>query len=268
VNDATELLAIAEEVAEAAAAIIRDRPADLHAQTKTTPTDAVTVVDKASERVIIDGLRRRRPNDRVVAEESGATANGDGSDVTWYVDPLDGTVNYLYALPPYSVSIAAAVGGDPVAGVVIDVPRGETYTATVGGGARCNGRLVTCTDQPDPALALVATGFAYDVDIRTWQADVIRAVLPQVRDIRRAGSAAVDLCSVASGRVDAFYEASMYPWDWMAGSLIAREAGAAFGGLGGNPPGREATLAANPRLFAALERILIDAGAGDRTFAS
>jgi myo-inositol-1(or 4)-monophosphatase len=265
-HDAGELLAIAERLARAAADVIRDRPSDLRAQSKTTPTDTVTIVDKAAERVIIDGLTQLRPGDRVVAEESGDSKAG--SEVTWYVDPLDGTVNYLYGLPPYSVSIAAVVAGQPVAGVVLDVPRDELFTAVAGGGAVCNGRPISCGVQTEPALSLVATGFAYDAQVRTWQAEVVRGVLPQVRDIRRAGSAAVDLCNVACGRVDAFFEAGMYAWDWMAGSLIAREAGARVEGIGGRAPGRHVTIAANAELFAALELVLAGAGAGDRTFTS
>jgi myo-inositol-1(or 4)-monophosphatase len=261
-----ELLAVAVELAQQAGEVVRNRPDDLHAEAKTTPTDAVTVVDRAAERVIIDGLSRLRPGDRVIAEESGDSDRT--SEVTWYVDPLDGTVNYLYGLAPYSVSIAAAVDGRPVAAAVLDVARDELFTATVGAGAQVNGRPIRCRRQSDPALALVATGFAYDSAVRTAQAEVVRAVLPRVRDIRRAGSAAVDLCSVAAGRVDAFYEAGMYPWDWMAGSLIAGEAGARVAGLGGKPPGRHVTLAANPALWEALERVLLSAGAGDLRFAS
>ena len=261
-----ELLAVAVELARAAAEVVRNRPDDLHVEAKTTPTDAVTVVDRAAERVILDGLSRLRPDDRVIAEESGDSDRS--SKVTWYVDPLDGTVNYLYGLAPYSVSIAAAIEGRPVAAAVLDVARGELFTATAGGGSHLDGRAIRCRRQSDPALALVATGFAYDSVVRTAQADVVRAVLPSVRDIRRAGSAAVDLCNVAAGRVDAFYEAGMHPWDWMAGSLIAGEAGARVAGLAGRPPGRHVTLAADPELWQALERLLLSAGAGDLRFAS
>jgi myo-inositol-1(or 4)-monophosphatase len=259
--DHLELAALACDLARAAGAVLRQRPADLGTESKTTPTDAVTVMDRAAEKVILDGLREHRPGDRVVAEESGDSSAD--SDVVWYVDPLDGTVNYLYALPPYAVSIGAVVGGVPAVGVVYDVPRDELFVATAGGGATCNGEALRCTSQPEPALALVATGFGYDATFRAAQAAVVREVLPQVRDIRRAGSAAVDLCSVAAGRVDAFYEAGMYAWDWSAGALIAREAGARVDGLQGRGPGRRVTLAANPRLFDALHDILVAAGAGD-----
>jgi myo-inositol-1(or 4)-monophosphatase len=218
-------------------------------------------MDRAAESVILDGLRERRPEDRVVAEESG-DSNAE-SQVTWYVDPLDGTVNYLYGLPAYAVSVGAVVDGEPVAGAVYDVSRDELFVASLGAGATCNGDALHCTMQLDPSLALVATGFGYDAAFRAEQADVLRSVLPQVRDIRRAGSAALDLCSVAAGRVDAYYEAGMHAWDWVAGALIAREAGARVDGLLGRGLSRAVLLAANPGLFEALHDLLVAAGAGD-----
>ena len=258
--DARELADIATELARAAGEVLRKRPAELGVESKSTPTDAVTVMDRAAEKVVIEGLHAHRPGDRVVAEESGDSA--DTSDVVWYVDPLDGTVNYLYDLPPYAVSIAAFVDGEPAAGVVYDVSRDELYVGIAGGGATCNGTPLACRRQADPALALVATGFGYDASFRAAQAEVVRTVLPQVRDIRRAGSAALDLCSVAAGRVDAYYEAGMHIWDWAAGALIAREAGARVDGLAGRPTGVGVTLAANPALFDAMHELLIGAGAG------
>ena len=180
--------------------------------------------------------------------------------MTWLVDPIDGTVNYLYDLPQFSVSIAAQVDGESVAGVVYDVMRDEMYAATRGGGATCNGAPIRCTQQTDLGLSLIATGFAYAAQTRRIQADILTTVLPRVRDIRRLGSAALDLCAVAAGRVDGYYEAGMHPWDWAAGSLIATEAGARVGGLNGRPPGEWTTLAANSTLFAELERLLVEAG--------
>jgi myo-inositol-1(or 4)-monophosphatase len=259
--DLRALADAAAAVAREAAEVVRSRPADLGVEAKTTPTDAVTVVDKEAERAIRAALARLRPGDRIVGEEGGdSTAD---SEVTWYVDPIDGTVNYLYDLPPYAVSVGAVIDGEPVAGAVIDVPRDELYVGWRGGGATRNGEPIRCTDQPDPALALVATGFGYDARFRAAQAEVVRRVLPRVRDIRRAGSAAIDLCSAASGRVDAFYEAGMHPWDWAAGTVIAREAGARVDGLLGRPPGSHVTLVANPRLWQALHDLLVDSGAGD-----
>ena len=263
----TDLLVVAVDIARAAGALLRQRPRDLDVDSKSTPTDAVTVMDRASERLIIDELTRRRPGDRILAEETGAH---DGADATtagvcWVVDPLDGTVNYLYGIPHFAVSIAARIDDKTVAGAVYDVMRDEMYAAHRGGGATCNGKTLQCSTQADPAMSLVATGFAYSATDRAGQVEVLRRVLPQVRDIRREGSAALDLCSVAAGRVDAYYEAGMQPWDWAAGALVAQEAGAQVGGLDGRPPGAWTTLAANPQLFATLERLLIEAGAAPVT---
>jgi myo-inositol-1(or 4)-monophosphatase len=242
--------------------LLLNRPAHLHVSSKTTPTDAVTEMDAASERLIVDRLLSARPDDRVVGEEGARhdSAGPDADVVTWLVDPIDGTVNYLYDLPQFSVSIAAQIGGESVAGVVYDVMRDEMYAATHGGGATRDGEPLHCTEQTDLGLSLVATGFAYAADARRTQAALLTTVLPAVRDIRRLGSAALDLCAVASGRVDGYYEAGMHPWDWAAGALIAGEAGARVGGLNGRPPGEWTTLAANPVLFGELERLLIEAG--------
>ncbi len=256
VPEPSELLSLATDLAQAAAEVLRDRPVDLEVQSKSSPTDAVTVMDRRAERVILDGLAASRPDDAVVSEESAARAGSTG--VQWLIDPLDGTVNYLYGIPHYSVSIAAQVGDAVVAGVVYDVERAVAYTATLGGGAFRDDDPIQCTDQTDPALSLVGTGFNYEVATRTVQAKAVSRVLPQVRDIRRAGSAALDLCAVADGQLDAFYEAGMYPWDWSAGALIVREAGGRVAGLGGRPPGRWTTLAANPILFDRLHAVLAD----------
>lgn len=265
------LLGVAEQIAREAGALLRDRPHALRAESKSTPTDAVTEMDRAAEALIVDRLRALRPDDRIVGEETGhhdgAGGGGsaeDGEDdaagVTWVVDPLDGTVNYLYGIPQFAVSIAAQQHGETVAGVVYDVMRDEMYAAARGGGATCNGAAIRCSGQPDLAFSLVATGFAYAAENRSVQARVLTTVLPAVRDIRRLGSAALDLCMVASGRVDAYFEAGMQPWDWAAGALIATEAGARVGGLGGRPPGSWTTLAANETLFGRLEALLIEAG--------
>jgi len=250
---------LARDLARAAGAALRARPDDLGVTTKSGPTDVVTVMDKAAEKVILAGLAQARPDDAIVSEESAAS--GGTSGVRWLVDPLDGTVNYLYGIPRYAVSIAAEVGGEMACGVVLDVVLGQEYTATRGGGAYCDGVRLACSTETDPAQALLATGFAYDVGRRTVQARTIASVLPAVRDIRRFGSAALDLCDVASGRVDAYYEAGMHPWDWAAGALIAREAGARVDGLSGRPPGNHTTLAANPILFDVLHHVLVAANA-------
>src|SRR5436309_7208684 len=184
-------------------------------------------MDGASERLIVGRLLAARPGDRIVGEEGAHHDGGGGGGgvVTWLVDPIDGTVNYLYDLPQFSLSIAAQVDGESVAGVVYDVMRDEMYAATRGGGATCNGAPIRCTQQTDLGLSLIATGFAYAAQTRRVQADILTTVLPRVRDIRRLGSAALDLCAVAAGRVAGYYEAGMHPWDWAAGSPIARGRG-------------------------------------------
>jgi myo-inositol-1(or 4)-monophosphatase len=222
--DALRDLAVA--LAEEAGALLRDGQDRVRTsvETKSTGTDMVTEMDRASERLIVDGLLAARPEDGLLGEEGASRAGTSG--VRWVIDPLDGTTNYLYGFPSYGVSIAAEVDGVPVAGAVHDPVHGETWSATRGGGARCNGRPLRMTGPPTLATALVGTGFAYDAARRAEQAEVLRRVLPNVRDVRRAGAAAVDLCWVAGGRLDAFFERGLAPWDWAAGSLVASEAGA------------------------------------------
>jgi myo-inositol-1(or 4)-monophosphatase len=256
-HELTQLLELARALARAAGEVLRARPADLGVSTKSSPTDVVTVMDTRAERVILDGLRAARPDDTVVSEES-PTAPG-GSGVRWLVDPLDGTVNYLYGIPQYAVSLAAEVNGELALGVVLDVERGTEFTAIRGGGAQRDGIPIRCAAQSDLGQALIATGFNYRVDLRRKQALAMATILPAVRDIRRMGSAALDLCAVACGQVDGFFEAGMNEWDWAAGALIAREAGARVDGLGGRPPSGDTTVAANPVLFDLLHDVLVAA---------
>jgi myo-inositol-1(or 4)-monophosphatase len=226
--------------------------------TKSSPTDVVTEMDKASEALIRHRLLSARPGDAVLGEEGGQTGEGR---VRWIVDPLDGTVNYLYGLPDWAVSIAAEVAGTVVAGVVAVPSRRETFTAVRGGGAWLHPDQgppvrLRCNTGVPLARALIATGFGYEAGRRVVQGEVVGAVLPRVRDIRRGGSAAVDLCSVAAGRVDAYYERGVNYWDYAAGGLVATEAGARLGGLGGEPAGPGMTIAADPPLYADLAGLL------------
>lgn len=252
--DSGELLELAVEIAREAGGFLRNRPTELAVTTKTSPTDAVTAMDTAAERLIVDRIRAGRPDDGVLGEEGGAQA-GSGP-VRWVVDPLDGTVNYLYGIPAYAVSLAVEVSGRTEVGVVYDVVHDELYTATRGGGASLDGRPLRCGGVVELGLALVATGFAYDAGRRAAQARVLAAVLPAVRDIRRCGSAALDLCAVARGRVDAYYECCLSSWDLAAGALIATEAGAA---VRGRPGGL--VVAAAPGLIDVLAGVLAAAGA-------
>jgi myo-inositol-1(or 4)-monophosphatase len=234
-------------------------------QTKSSPTDVVTEMDQAAEALIRQRILAARPGDAILGEEGGQT--GTGAAVRWIVDPLDGTVNYLYGLPQWAVSIAAEVAGQVVAGVVNVPMQRSVFTATLGGGAWQHSdwldgpQRLACNEGVPLAEALVATGFGYAAGRRAAQGEVVAAVLPRVRDIRRAGAAAVDLCSMAAGQVDAFYERGLHDWDLAAGGLIAREAGAQVGGLRGAPAGEAMTLVAAPGLFSALHDLLVSLAA-------
>ncbi|MEW2416698.1 inositol monophosphatase family protein [Streptomyces sp. NPDC046866] len=256
-----ELLDVALEAARSAGELLRDgRPADLAvAATKSSPIDVVTEMDLAAEKLIASVLERRRPQDGLLGEE-GADRPGT-SGVRWIVDPLDGTVNYLYGLPAWSVSVAAEYRGRTVVGVVAAPMRGETFRAVLGGGAWLGGVRLSCRAAAPLDQALVATGFAYLQARKEQQAEVARRVVPRVRDIRRGGSAALDLSDVAAGRLDGYYERGLNPWDLAAGELIAREAGALTGGRPGRPASGELALAATPSVFAALQPLLEEAGA-------
>ncbi|MGP4111319.1 inositol monophosphatase family protein [Streptomyces sp. 4N509B] len=261
-----ELLDTALAAATRAGQLLRDgRPADLGvAATKSSPVDVVTEMDLAAERLITGFLAERRPDDGLLGEE-GADRRGT-SGVRWIVDPLDGTVNYLYGLPHWAVSIAAEVDGEMVAGVVTAPMRGETYHAVRGEGAHraANGAAaepLRCRPSPPLNQALVGTGFNYVAAVRTAQAAVVQQLIPRVRDIRRSGSAAIDLCDVAAGRLDGFYERGLHPWDLAAGELIAREAGARSGGRPGEAAGPELALVASPGVFAELQPLLEGLGA-------
>ncbi|MGH9074009.1 MAG: inositol monophosphatase family protein, partial [Acidimicrobiales bacterium] len=208
----------------------------------------------AAEAMIVGGLRRARPDDAVLSEE-GASAPGT-TGLRWVVDPLDGTTNYLYGLPAFAVSVAAEADGRPLLGVVHDPSRGDTFSAVAGGGARRNGSVLRLGPAPTLDRALIGTGFGYDSARRLAQARLLPTVLPAVRDIRRVGSAALDLCWVAAGILDGFYEAGLKPWDHAAGSLVAAEAGAFVGTVGGGEALPELVVAAAPGLEGQLVRLL------------
>jgi myo-inositol-1(or 4)-monophosphatase len=224
-----ELEQVAVDVATAASSYVRD---NVHRSgvvgLKTSHTDAVTQVDIDSEDLITRELLARTPGARVLGEEHGEVDDEKAarSEVTWVVDPIDGTVNFLYGVPVYAVSIAAAVSGVVVAGAVADVARAEIFSAHLGGGARLDGREITVAGCSDIADALVMTGFAYQRDERMAQGMVAREVLGTARDLRCFGSTAVELAWVACGRGDAYYQTGTKLWDWAAGALIADEAGA------------------------------------------
>jgi myo-inositol-1(or 4)-monophosphatase len=261
------LARLASSVAQEAAALLLAGRGDVQVvAVKSSPTDVVTAMDKAAEKLIRDRLLTARPGDAILGEEQGETGHGR---TRWIVDPLDGTVNYLYGLPDWSVSIAAEVNGEIVAGAVAVPMRRELFTATRGGGAwlHADGEAgqtrLACNTEVALADALVSTGFAYLASHRASQGAVTGQLVAKVRDIRRAGSeggggweVVADLCNVAAGRVDAYYEQGVHYWDVAAGGLIAAEAGATMAGLHGQPAGEALTIAAGPGLFGQLHDLL------------
>lgn len=230
------------------------------AATKSSPTDVVTELDAAAEELIGRRLAERRPDDGLLAEEGSDRPSSSG--IRWVVDPLDGTVNYLYRITHWSVSVAAeAVDAEPGQGVLVGVVHapvlGMTWTAIRGRGAYRDGRRLWCSRQTDLGQAMLATGFGYEAKRRATQAAVLARVLPHVRDVRRFGSAAIDLCHTAEGIVDVYYERGLNPWDLAAGGLIAREAGVLVGGLDGREAGVDLVVATPPQLWEPLTALLI-----------
>lgn len=233
----------------------------MRVDTKSTDTDVVTAVDRASERLIRERFAELRPGEEVVGEEEGGAA-GDG--VTWVVDPIDGTVNFLYGLPGFAISIGAQIDGRSVAGVVLEPVSGRCWTAVRGEGAWLDGHPLTVSSPERLDLTLVGTGFAYDARRRVRQAKVAAELLTRVRDIRRLGAASLDLCAVAAGWLDAYVEHGLNRWDWAAGALIAEEAGAVVSVPGEDPVlGADATFAASPAIAGPLHDALVSAGVKD-----
>jgi myo-inositol-1(or 4)-monophosphatase len=246
---------------EAGALVLEGRRGRIDvAATKSSATDVVTEMDRASEALLVDRLLSQRPDDGVLGEE-GADHIGS-SGIRWVIDPIDGTVNYLYGLPEWAVSVAAEIDGIVVAGVVEAPALGETFVATIGRGARLHDRHgvhdLRVNDPVQLEQALVATGFGYRVERRRAQARVVEQVVPRVRDIRRGGACSIDLCSVAAGRVDAYFERGPMAWDLAAGGLVASEAGARLEGLHGKRAGEDLILAAGPGLFPDLHDLLAE----------
>jgi myo-inositol-1(or 4)-monophosphatase len=254
-----DLLALAVGVAREAAATARRMRAEAitDVETKSTDTDVVTAADRAVERQVIDAIRAVRPGDGVLGEEYGE-ASAEAGPVRWVLDPIDGTVNYLYGLPQYAVSLAAEVDGEVVAGVVINAATGDEWTATRGGGAWRGDRPLRPSVRTQLDQSLVGTGFGYDAKRRAHQGAVVAQLITRVRDIRRFGAAALDLCAVAEGTLDAYFEKGLNPWDHAAGGLIATEAGATVAGLRGAPAGLDMVVAAPPAIFGPLHDLLVE----------
>jgi len=281
VSDETllELRSVAISAAREAGDLLADRVGQVEvAATKSSPTDVVTEMDRRSEELIRSRILASRPSDAILGEEGGLIGNTGDAPVLWVIDPLDGTVNYLYGLHDWAVSIAAevewadggevggrAAGGEVgrkiVAGAVYVPLRGELFCAVRGRGAWLQAgedywHPLECGPGVPLDQALVGTGFGYRKERRKVQGEVVAAMLPQVRDIRRAGVASVDLCAVAAGRLDGFYERGLNYWDWAAGALVATEAGAVVGGLNGKPVSSSMAVAAGPGLFGPLTSAL------------
>jgi myo-inositol-1(or 4)-monophosphatase len=259
--DTAELLDVAGEAAETAGSLLSARfeaGREAHVVSKTTPTDPVSEADLASQRAIRDLLAQRRPQDGFLAEEEGADQGGS-SGLRWVVDPLDGTVNYLYGIPQWCVSVAVCDARGALAGVIHSPMSGETFTAVRGELPRRNGVALAWIGDVAPSLdqALVATGFAYQSAVRAQQADLLTRLLPLVRDIRRFGSAALDLAWTAMGRYDAYYERGVKLWDIAAGALVCECVGLLTREIEGG------IMVAPPALLATLVEIIGDAGATD-----
>lgn len=261
-----ELLSIARTVAVRAGELARQRRSEgvEVAATKSSLVDVVTLADRETEDLIRSLLAEARPSDGFLGEEGGGERGTSG--LTWVVDPIDGTVNYLYGIPFYAVSIAVVEGeSDPLtwnalAGCVVNPALGEVYTARRGGGAFLGDGRLTAAPAVELSQALVGTGFAYSAEMRGVQGAIVAGLLPLVRDIRRNGTASLDLCGVAAGRLNAYYERTLNPWDHAAGALIAREAGARVAGLAGAAPSSNFIIAGAPELTERLETTLIGLG--------
>ncbi|TMG49087.1 MAG: inositol monophosphatase [Chloroflexi bacterium] len=256
---AEEALEIAVGAARAAAALLIERFGGPAAglRVKSSATDMVSEADERAERMVVSYIRERRADDALVAEE-GSEARGR-TDVQWYIDPLDGTTNYLYGIPHWAVAICCADADGALAGVVYDPLRDELFSATRGGGARLGDRPLRVTEKADLPTALVATGFAYVTDSRRLQGRILAGVLGEVRDVRRLGSASLDLAYVASGRFDAYFESVDQPWDWMAGALLVREAGGRVSQLTPANPALPRIVASGSALHDALLELLTKA---------
>jgi myo-inositol-1(or 4)-monophosphatase len=235
--------------------------ASLDVSAKSTPTDLVTAVDTAAERWLVARIAEQRPADAVLGEEGGGRAGRSG--VRWLLDPIDGTVNFVLGIPQYAVSVAAEVDGAVVAGAVRNVVSGELFHARRGQGAFLGGTRLSGPREIALERSVIGTGFAYDRDVRTRQAAVAAELLGHVGDIRRLGSSSLDLCAVAAGRLDGYYEAGLHVWDYAAGALIASEGGCDVSDLRGGAPSPRMAAASGPTLARRLYPLLERLGAGE-----
>jgi myo-inositol-1(or 4)-monophosphatase len=278
-SDPATLRAVAEGLAAEAAGFVLRRRAEVFGdgverddsasavRTKSTPTDPVTVVDTETERLLRDRLAELRPGEPVLGEEGGGAVRAEAGQPLWVLDPIDGTVNFVYGIDAYAVSVGVQIDGVSVAGAVANVPTGEVFSAAVGCGAHVSRAGVStplrCTSVENLSMALVGTGFGYAKEQRVRQVQVLAGLLPDVRDVRRLGSCALDLCMVAAGRLDAYYEDGVHVWDWAAGALIAAEAGAWLVLPPIDGGGSDLIVAAAPGIAAELDAALRSLGASE-----
>jgi myo-inositol-1(or 4)-monophosphatase len=276
-SDPEGLRAVAEGLADEAAQYVRRRRTEVFGdagdrdgagsavRTKSTPTDPVTVVDTETERLLRDRLDELRPGDPVLGEEGGGAVRVEPGRPLWVLDPIDGTVNFVYGIEAYAVSVGVQIDGTSVAGAVANVATGELFSAAVGHGARVRraglSTPLRCTPVGELSMALVGTGFGYAREQRARQAAVLARLLPDIRDMRRLGSCALDLCMVAAGQLDAYYEDGVHVWDWAAGALIAAEAGARMVLPDVDGGGSDLIVAAAPGIAAEFDEALRRAGA-------
>ena len=255
--NATELLLLAESIAREAGALLRDafRGPELRISAKSTPTDLVSEADHAAEHLIRERITATRPEDAVLGEEGGDTQGTSG--IRWVVDPLDGTINFLFGVPQWAVSIAAEDSEGVLVGVVYDPERDELFSASRGGQATLDGHPIKASTKTDMATALIGTGFGYDSEVRRAQAAVVARLLPEVRDIRRFGAAAIDLAWTACGRLDAYYEHGLNAWDLAAGGLICECAGLEVRHVDPVGPSNPGVIVGPPTLVDALSRALV-----------
>jgi len=242
-----QLRAMAVEIAKSAGALLAKRPEVFDISQKSSAVDFATQMDIAAEKLIVEQILAKRPDDGIIGEEGSARPSTSG--FTWVIDPLDGTVNYFYGIPGWNVSIAVKDSSGVVAGAVYSPTTNSLWSASLGAGATFNGTKIACNDPVALDRAILATGFSYDVRERVAQGAIVASLLPRIRDFRRNGAAAVDLCYVAMGALDGYFEAGLKEWDLAAGGLIAREAGAL---VSGDPLTGETVIAAGPALHKLL----------------
>ena len=253
---AADLLALATDIANEAAAVVAKYAAErtFIVETKSTPTDLVTEADRVTEALIVRRILSARPNDGLLGEEGANRESASG--IRWVIDPIDGTTNFVYGIPAFSVSIGVERDGQVVAGVVHDVALQQSYTAALGGGAHMNVHSIHVSGKTDLSTALMGIGFAYDPSRRDAQAHFYDRVMVDIRDVRRMGSAALDLCRVACGQLDGYFEFQLNPWDISAGGIIVREAGGLTTGFHGRTFEEGYVLAATPALAAPMQAVL------------